>query len=89
MRCFLVEIHMNGAGQPELDRAIRTLEAAKARLPGTGTTTRTVVAFLIGDDSRLVCIIEATTAEVVRRLVSLALLPAGRIREISHFSCQS
>lgn len=89
MPYFLVEIHMNGAGQPELDRATRTLEVAKTRLRGTGTTARTAVAVLIGDDGGLVCVIEATTVEVVQRLVTLALLPAGRIREISHPSCRA
>lgn len=84
MPYFLVEIHMNGAGQPQLDRAARTLEVAKTRLPGSATTTRTVAAALIGDDARLVCLIEATTVQVVQQLVALALLPAGRIREITH-----
>jgi hypothetical protein len=89
MPYFFVEIHMSGAGRQELDRAARTLEVAKTRLPGTGTATCTVVAVLIGDDARLVCVIDATTVEVVQHLVTLALLPAGRIREISHPSCRA
>ena len=86
MSYFLVEIHMNGAGQTQLDRAAQTLEVAKTRLSGSATTTRIVGAVLIGEDARLVCLIEATTVQVVQQLVALALLPAGRIREITHCS---
>lgn len=78
---FLFEVHMHGAGQVELSRAVRMLEAAQARLWRTPTTP--VVAGFIREDGRLVCLIEATSAESARRLVSVALLPAGRIREIT------
>jgi hypothetical protein len=84
MSYFLVEIRMSDAGQHELERVARTLEAAQTRLRRTATATRTIVAGLTGDDGRLVCLIEATSLETVRRLVSMAFLPAARIREITH-----
>jgi hypothetical protein len=86
MSYFLVEIRMSDAGQLELERVARTLEAAQARLRRTATATRTIVAGFTPDDGRLVCLIEATSMETVRRLVSIASLPAGRIREITHVS---
>jgi hypothetical protein len=84
---FLVEIRMNSAGQLELERAARTLETAQNRLWGTATPApRMVYAGFIRDDGRLVCLIEATGFEVVQRLVRMALLPAGRIHELTHLT---
>jgi hypothetical protein len=84
MSYFLVEIRMTDGGQLELELVARTLEAAQNRLRRTATATRTIGAGLIPDDGRLVCLIEATSLETVRRLVSMAFLPAARIREITH-----
>ena len=83
MPYFLVEVHMHDAGQLELERAVRMLEAARSRSTGTETPTPAIVAGLSREDGRLVCLIEATSLESARRLVSVALLPAGRIREIT------
>lgn len=80
---FLVELHMNGAGKLELDRALGMLEAAQSRLRGVAPHTRTLIAGLIRENGRLVCLIEATSLASAQRLVSVALLPAGRIREIT------
>jgi hypothetical protein len=80
---FLVEIHMADAEQRELARAMGMLEAAQARSPGAGKVAPTIIAGLSREDGRLVCLIEATSLESARRLVSVALLPAGRIREIT------
>jgi hypothetical protein len=79
---YLVEVHMQGAGELELSRAVQMLEAAQSRLRDTATMP--VVAGLTREDGRLVCLIEATSLESARRVVSVALLPAGRIREITH-----
>jgi hypothetical protein len=83
---FLIEVHMADAGELELERAVRMLEAAQARMRGTATVTRTIIAGLSRDDGRLVCLIEAASLESARRLVSAALLPTARIREITHLA---
>ena len=83
---FLIEVHMGDAGAGELERAVRMLEAAQTRMRGTATVTRTIIAGLSREDGRLVCLIEATSLESARRLVSVALLPPGRIREITHLA---
>lgn len=75
---------MHDAGQLELERAARMLEAAHTRLRRTATAAHTIVAGLTGDDGQLVCLIEASSLETARRLVCMALLPTGRIREITH-----
>jgi hypothetical protein len=82
----LIEVHIADAGAPDLERAVRMLEAAQARTRGTATVTRTIIAGLSREDGRLVCLIEATSFESARRLVSVALLPPGRIREITHLA---
>ena len=74
---------MADAGVPELERAVRMLEAAQTRTRGTATVTRTIIAGLSREDGRLVCLIEATSLESARRLFAVALLPGGRIREIT------
>jgi hypothetical protein len=43
-----------------------------------------MIAAVIEDNGRLVCLIEASSIHAVRRLVALALLPSGRIHEVSH-----
>lgn len=83
MPFFLVEIPMNNAGRLELELAARTLDAAQARLWRRATIARTVIAGVTHLDGRLVCLVEAPSLEVVRRMVALALLPAGRIQAIS------
>ena len=45
--------------------------------------TRTIFAGLSREDGRLVCLIETASLESARRMVGLALLPPGRIREIT------
>lgn len=75
---------MADAGALELERAVRMLDAAQARMRGTATVTRTIIAGICREDGRLVCLVEATSLEAARRLVSVALLPPGRIREITH-----
>jgi hypothetical protein len=84
MPYFLVEIPMNETGRVELERATGTLVTAQARLRTGPAATRTRVAGVTADDGRLVCLVEAPGLETVRRLVTLALLPAGRIREVIH-----
>jgi hypothetical protein len=81
---FLIEIHMANAGALELERAMRMLAAAQARMLGSATVTHTLMAGLSPADARLICLVEAASLEAARRLLSLALLPPGRIREISH-----
>jgi hypothetical protein len=86
MTTYLIEIHMAGAGEHELKRAVRMLEAAQTRVRGSATVKRTVTAGLSREDGRLVCLIEATSLEWARRLVSVAQLPPGRIREITYLA---
>ena len=86
MPTFLIEIHMADAGDGEFDRAVRMLNAAQTRLREAGTNTRTTIAGLSREDGRLVCLIEAPSLESARRLVGVALLPGGRIREITNLA---
>ncbi len=82
---FLVEIHMSDAGEPELERAVRMLEAAQGRLRG-GVVGRAVIAGISREDGRLICLIESTTLTAARRTLEVALLPPGRVREISRIA---
>lgn len=83
MPYFLVEIHMADAGELVLERATWLLEAAQSRLGAAGMSTRTIVAGLSREDDRLLCVIEARGRDAVRRLLAVALLPDGRIRELT------
>lgn len=80
---FLIDVHMAGARRLDLARAVRMLEAAATRLRGSATVTRTILTGLSRDDGRLVCLIEATSLDSARRLLRAALLPPGRIRDIT------
>jgi hypothetical protein len=82
----LIEVHMAGAGEPELALAVRMLDAAQTRMREAAIVTRTIMAGLSREDGRLVWLVEATGLDSARRLVSLALLPPGRIREITHLA---
>lgn len=86
MSIFLIEVHMADAGTLEVERAARMLDAAQARMRESATVMRTIIAGFSREDSRLVCLVEATSLDSARRLVSLALLPSGRIREITHLA---
>ena len=83
MSHFLVEIPVPQSDSVDIERATRTLGAARSRLSESEVVVRPLVAGVTSDDGRLVCLIEAESAEAVRSLVALALLPAGRIREVS------
>ena len=83
MPYFLVEIHLAGAEQLALDRATWFLGAARSRLDPAGMSTRTIVAGISLEDDRLLYLIEARSRDAVRRLFAAALLPEGRIREIT------
>ena len=83
MPTFLIEIHLGDAEDREFDRAVRLLRAAQTRLLEAGTNTRTTIVGLSREDGRLVCLVDAPSLESARRLVGVALLPGGRIREIT------
>jgi hypothetical protein len=83
MPTFLIEIHLADAEDSEFDRAVRLLNAAQTRLLQAGTNTRTTIVGLSREDRRLVCLVDAPDLESARRLVGVALLPGGRIREIT------
>jgi hypothetical protein len=89
MNYFLVEIPLPQPDGMDAGRATRTLLAAQARLSHSAITVRPLAAEVTRGDGRLVCLIEAGAAEQVRSLVSLALLPAGRIREVLRVSLPS
>jgi hypothetical protein len=83
MPTYLIEVHVADAGAFELERATRMLVAAQSRIRGQATLARTILAGLSREDRRLVYLVEAASLESARRMVSLALLPPGRIREIT------
>ena len=89
MNFFLVEIPLPQPDGMDVGRATRTLLAAQARLSNSAITVRPLAAGVTRGDGRLVCLIEAEAAEQVRSLVSLALLPAGRIRKVLRVSLPS
>jgi hypothetical protein len=86
MPTYLIEVHMADASALELERAMRMLAAAQSRIGGSAPVTRVIFAGLGREDGQLTCLIEAATLESARRLVSLALLPPGRIREITNLA---
>ena len=82
MRYFLVELPVR-PDRVEMERATQTLHAAQSRLSGSTMAARALLAAVIKDTGRLVCLIEAPSVHALRRLIALALLPVGLIREIS------
>lgn len=86
MPIFLIEVHMADAGTLEVERAARMLDGAQARMQGSAPVTRAIVVGFSREDGRLVCLVESPSRDSARRLVSLALLPSGRIREITHLA---
>jgi hypothetical protein len=82
MRWFLVDISVPDPDRMDLERATRTLRAAQGRLFTSASRLRPLIAGVITEGGRLVCLIEAPSIPAVRRLVALALLPGGRIREV-------
>ena len=74
---------MANAGDLELERAVRMLEAAQDRVREPAKDTRPIIAGISRADGRLICLIEATTLAAARRTVAVALLPPGQIREIT------
>jgi len=83
MPYYLVEVRMTNVGQHELERVKPMLKAAQSHLRGSGIVARLVASGLSREDGRLLCLIEASDPASARRLVSVALLPAGRVREIT------
>lgn len=77
---------MADAGAFELERATRMLVAAQSRMRGQATFARMLFVGLSREDGRLVYLVEAASLESARRMVSLALLPPGRIREITNLA---
>lgn len=77
---------MAGAGAFELERATRMLVAAQSRIRGQASFARTMFAGFCRGDGRLVYLVEAASLESARRLVSLALLPPARIRELTNLT---
>jgi hypothetical protein len=84
MATFLIEVHLPNARAGELERAVRTLVAARSRMHQSAVVTRADVVGLSREDGRLICLVEADSRDAAEALVSLALLPAGRIRQITH-----
>jgi hypothetical protein len=86
MPIYLIEVHMADAGDLELERAVRMLDVAMTRMPKSTIVTRPIFSGHSRDDGRLVCLIEAASLESARRLVRLASLPPGRVREITRIA---
>ena len=80
---FFVELNVSRGRELELERAARMLESAEARMGGTATVMTHSIGGRDGGAERLVCLIEADTPEAADRVMRVALVPHGRIREIS------
>jgi hypothetical protein len=87
MRCFLVEIPLQQIGPRDSERALGALRTAQSRLGRSGIIARLLFAGTSRDDDRLICLMEASAMPAVRALVALALLPAGRVRELTSPTC--
>ena len=83
MNCFLVEISVPQMDEGVLELVARTLRAVQSRLSRNASVIRPLIVGFTQGDGRLVCLVDAPTAEAVRNMVALAFLPAGRIRELS------
>lgn len=83
MAIFLIEVHVADAGAFELELAIGMLAAAQTRLSRSESELRTILSGFSREDGRLISLVDAPSLDVARRLVSLALLPLGRIRELT------
>jgi len=70
----------------DIERAGRALLAAQARLSKSASAVRVLVAGVTSNDGRLICLIQAEAVEGVESLVAVALLPAGRIREVFYLA---
>jgi len=86
MSYFLVEIPVPQSDRVDVDRAVRTLPAAQSRLSERAIAVRPLIAGVTDDRGWIVLLTEAVTIEAARSLVSLALLPAGRIREVRYLA---
>ena len=82
VRHYLIEIPVRETSEVEVERATRTLRVAELRLRSRSGAPRAVATGVATDDGRLLCLVEASSADEVRRLVALALLPEARIREL-------
>ncbi len=81
MPCFLVEIPVPHSDAVVAARAMRTVGAAQSRLAARGIVVRPLLSGRT-TDGWLLCVMLAASADAVRTLVALALLPAGRVCEI-------
>lgn len=86
MSYFLVEIPVPESDRVDVGRALRTLRAAQSRLGERAVAVRPLLAGVIDQEGWMVFLMEAVTIEAARSLVSLALLPAGRIREVLYLA---
>lgn len=86
MSYFLVEIPVPQSDRADVGRAMRTLRVAQSRLGDRAVAVRPLLAGVTDQEGWMVFLMEAVTIEAVRSLVSLALLPAGRIREILYLA---
>ncbi|MCU1637195.1 MAG: hypothetical protein JWQ68_2434 [Cryobacterium sp.] len=84
MPYFLVEIPVRMPHRREMERASRTLRSARSRLTGTSIAAPFLMVAATADNAGLVFLVKAPSVAAVRQLVTLALLPGGRIRELSH-----
>ena len=84
MVTFLIDVHLPNATAGEFERAIRTLAVAQSRMRHSAAVTRADLVGSSGEDGRLTCFVEADSRDAALALVSLALLPAGSIREITN-----
>ena len=86
MPTFLIEVHVGNANDAELERALGMLNAAQARMLEPGLAPPIATAGITRDDGRLICLIQAPSRDVAQRLVSVALPPGAKIREITHLA---
>lgn len=86
MSYFLVEIPVPQSDRADVGRAMRTLRVAQSRLGDRAVAVRPLLAGVTDQEGWMVFLMEAVTIEAVRSLVSLALLPAGRVREVLYLA---
>ncbi len=82
---FLVDRTLPGLTAELLAEAHRCLQEAVRRVSGSGEEVRYVRCTYLPEEQRMLCLFEAATADVVRRVNEIAQMPFRRITPAREF----
>jgi hypothetical protein len=80
--CYLAEVRIRVQAGADLSWIRQSLDAACRRLSATSSSLKILSAVHIPDDSRLSCVVTASSRQLVQRLFDIALLPSARVLEV-------